>query len=80
MCFVSTPEAHRPRALFSVNPSVAKAGGCQSQSAKGEAVVIYCDPLATQDMGSSGFSDRKLCIISIVTIFFKFFYATNPNP
>jgi hypothetical protein len=40
------------------NPSVAKAGGGQSQGAKGEAVVIYCDPLATQDMGSSGFPGR----------------------
>jgi hypothetical protein len=41
-----------------VYPSVAKAGGGQSQGAKGEAVVIYCDPLATQDMGSSGFPGR----------------------
>ena len=41
-----------------VKPSVAKAGGVQSQGAKGEAAVIYCDPLATQDLGASGFPDR----------------------
>ena len=41
-----------------VNPIVAKAGGDQSQGAKGEAVVIYCDPLVTKDLGASGFSSR----------------------
>jgi hypothetical protein len=25
---------------------------------KGEAAVIYCDPLATQDLGASGFTGR----------------------
>ena len=40
------------------NPIVAKAGGDQSQGAKGEAVVIYCDPLVTQDLGASGFPGR----------------------
>jgi molecular chaperone DnaJ len=39
-------------------PSVAKAGGCQSQGAKGEAVALYCDPLATPDLASSGFPGR----------------------
>jgi hypothetical protein len=42
----------------SIYPSVAKAGGVQSQGANGEAVVIYCDPLATQDLGASGFPGR----------------------
>jgi hypothetical protein len=41
-----------------VNPSVEKAGGVLSQGDKGEALLIYCDPLATQDMGSSGFPGR----------------------
>ncbi|WP_319522290.1 hypothetical protein [uncultured Desulfosarcina sp.] len=41
-----------------VNPSVAKAGGSQSQGAKGEAVVVYCNPLATPDLVSSGFPAR----------------------
>jgi hypothetical protein len=37
------------------HPNSANAGGLQSQGAKGEAVVVYCDPLATPDMESSGF-------------------------
>ena len=41
-----------------LNPNVAKAGGGQSHGAKGEAVVLYRDPLATQDLGSSGFPAR----------------------
>ena len=41
-----------------LNPNVAKAGGDQSQGAKGEAVVIYCDPLVTKDLGASGFPGR----------------------
>jgi hypothetical protein len=44
--------------FLTMNPSVAKAGGVQSQGANGEAVVIYCDPLATQDLGASGFPGR----------------------
>jgi energy-coupling factor transporter transmembrane protein EcfT len=40
------------------NPNVAKAGGSQSQGAKGEAVALYCDPLATPDLASSGFPGR----------------------
>ena len=28
-------------------PNVAKAGGLQSQGAEGEAVILYCEPLAT---------------------------------
>jgi hypothetical protein len=42
---------------FSLN-NVAKAGGSQSQGAKGEAVALYCDPLATPDLASSGFPGR----------------------
>jgi hypothetical protein len=41
-----------------VYPNVAKAGGSQSQDAKGEAVALYCDPLATPDLASSGFPGR----------------------
>ena len=41
-----------------INPNVAKAGGIQSQGAKGEAVALYCDPLATLDLESSGFPGR----------------------
>jgi hypothetical protein len=41
-----------------INPNVAKAGGSQSQDAKGEAVALYCDPLATPDLASSGFPGR----------------------
>ena len=35
-----------------------KPEGGQSQGAKGEAVVIYCEPLAPQDLGASGFPGR----------------------
>ena len=38
-----------------LSPSVAKVGGLQSQGARGEAVVIYCEPLATPDLESSDF-------------------------
>ena len=41
-----------------LTPYVAKAGGSQSQDAKGEAVTLYCDPLATPDLASSGFPGR----------------------
>jgi hypothetical protein len=37
------------------HPNVAKAGGLESQGAKGAAVVVYCKPLATPDLKSSGF-------------------------
>ena len=40
---------------FDVNPIVAKAGWLQSRGIKGEAVVIYRNPLITKDMKSSGF-------------------------
>jgi hypothetical protein len=40
-----------------VNPDVAKAGGHQRQGAKGAAVVVYCKPLATPDLESSGFPE-----------------------
>ena len=35
-------------------PHVAKACGRKSQGAKGEAEVIYCEPLATPDLASAG--------------------------
>jgi hypothetical protein len=44
--------------LDSINPNVAKAGAIQSQGAKGAAVVIYCNPLATPDLDCSGFPAR----------------------
>jgi len=37
-----------------LDPSVAKTGGLQSQGVKSEAVVSYRNPLATQDLKSSG--------------------------
>ena len=37
------------------HPHVAKAGGLQSQGAKGAVVVGYRKPLATPDLESSGF-------------------------
>ena len=39
-------------------PHRAKAGGDQSQGAKGEAVVVYCEPLVTKELGASGFPGR----------------------
>ena len=41
-----------------VYPNVAKAGGFQSQGAEGDAVVLYCNPLATLDLESSRFPER----------------------
>jgi hypothetical protein len=41
--------------MSAVNPNVAKVGGLQSQGVKGEVVVVYLDPLTTQDLKSSGF-------------------------
>jgi len=41
--------------MFVFTPNVAKAGGLQSQGVKGEAVVFYCEPFATQDLESSSF-------------------------
>jgi hypothetical protein len=38
-----------------VTPNVAKVGGLQSQGVKVEIVVVYIDPLTTQDLKSSGF-------------------------
>ena len=38
-------------------PNAAKVGGLQSQGVKGEVVVVYRDPLTTQDLKSSGFPD-----------------------
>jgi len=36
------------RVKWKVIPNVAKAGGRKSQGAEGEAVVVYCEPLATR--------------------------------
>ena len=41
-----------------MNPNVAKAGGLQSRGAEGEAVILYCEPLATLDLEFSGFPAR----------------------
>jgi hypothetical protein len=38
-----------------VYPNVAKARELQSQGVKGEAVVVYRNPLTTQDLKFSGF-------------------------
>jgi len=38
-------------------PNVAKAGGLQSQGVKGEAVVVYREPLTTPDLMFSGFPE-----------------------
>ncbi len=38
-----------------LNPIVAKDGWLQSRGIKGEAVVIYRNPLITMDLESSGF-------------------------
>ncbi len=40
-----------------IQPNGAKDGGLQSQGGKGAAVVIYCKPLATPDLESSGFPE-----------------------
>jgi len=42
---------------WQIYPNVAKAGGLQSQGVKGEVVVVYLDPLTTQDLKSSGFPE-----------------------
>jgi hypothetical protein len=41
--------------MVEIYPTVAKAGGLQSQDVKGDAVVGYCEFLTTQDLKSSGF-------------------------
>jgi len=43
-------------AYLPIYPNVAKVGGLQSQGVKGEVVVVYHNPLTTQDLKSSGFS------------------------
>ena len=47
-----------PDGNIEINPNVAKAGGFQSQGADGDAVVLYCNPLATLDLESSRFPGR----------------------
>jgi len=44
--------------IFSFFYPAGKAGGIQSQGAKGAAVVIYCKLLATPELDSSGFPAR----------------------
>ena len=51
----SASEVARFLAISRVNPSVAKAGGLQSQGAEGEVVVFYFKPSATRDLKFSGF-------------------------
>ena len=43
-----------------IDLNVAKVGGLQSQGVKGEAVVIYRNPLTTQDLKSSDFPGGSL--------------------
>jgi hypothetical protein len=40
--------------LSRVDPNVANVGGLQSQGVEGEVVVLYFEPLTTQDLKSSG--------------------------
>ena len=44
--------------IFSFFHPAGKAGGSQSQGAKGEVVALYYDPLATLDLASSSFPGR----------------------
>ncbi len=44
--------------FLQVHSNVGKTGRLQSQGTKGKAVVGCCDPLATPDLESSGFSGR----------------------
>jgi hypothetical protein len=37
-----------------MNPIVANVGGLQSQGVKGDVVVLYFEPLKTQNLESSG--------------------------
>lgn len=41
-----------------INLNAAKAEGIQSQGAKGAAVEIYCNPLATTEKDCCGFPER----------------------
>jgi hypothetical protein len=54
--FLSTFGVILNMAYLPIYPNVAKVGGLQSQGVKGEVVVVYHDPLTTQDLKSSGFS------------------------
>ena len=45
--------------IIRVNPIVAKAGGIQSQGAKGEAVVNLLPTLGTQDLEFFGFPEGQ---------------------
>jgi hypothetical protein len=53
----NTLELDVENSTLDINPNVAKVGGLQSQGTKGEAVVVYCEPLATPDLESSGFPE-----------------------
>ena len=39
---------------MSVDPNVANVGGLQGQGVEGEVVVLYFEPLTTQNLKSSG--------------------------
>jgi len=43
--------------FVSFNPNVANVGGLQSQGVEGEVVVLYFEPLTTQNLKSSGVPD-----------------------
>jgi hypothetical protein len=40
-----------------IYPNVAKAGALQRRGGKGEAVVLYCEPLTTKVLEYSGFPE-----------------------
>jgi hypothetical protein len=48
------PIAMQMQDFFNIYPNVAKVGRLHSRGAKGEAVVVYCESVATQDPESSG--------------------------
>jgi len=47
------------------------AGGLQSQGAEGEAVINYCEPLATLDLMPSGFPVRVNNVVKLA-LFLEF--------
>jgi hypothetical protein len=42
---------------YSINPNVANVGGLRSQGVEGEVVVLYFEPLTTQNLKFSGDPD-----------------------
>ncbi len=45
--------------ISKVRPEVVKSGGLRSQSLEGEAVAVYCEALAMQNLEPSGFATEK---------------------